>query len=67
MQLILWTCQGYLSEKMRKSGIYMIESAETSLHALEHGLRGSLVTLRRRLRKRRTELEFDLEILDAYR
>ncbi|MCH9657120.1 hypothetical protein K0U27_00255 [archaeon] len=45
----------------------MIESAETSLHALEHGLRGSLVTLRRRLRKRRTELEFDLEILDAYR
>lgn len=45
----------------------MTESVETSLHALEYGLRGSLVILRRRLRKRRTELEFDPEILDAYR
>ena len=67
MQLILWTCQGYLPEEMRKSGIHMTESVETSLRALEYGLRGSLVTLRRRLCKRRTELEFDPEIHDAYR
>ncbi|MDH3793514.1 MAG: hypothetical protein OER78_00390 [Nitrosopumilus sp.] len=45
----------------------MIESVETSLHALEYGLYSSLVTLRQRLRKRTVEPEFDPEILDAYR
>ena len=45
----------------------MIESIETSLHVLEYGLYSSLATLRQRLRRRKTEPEFDPEILDAYR
>lgn len=52
---------------MKEDGIRMIESVETSLHALEYGLCSSLVTLRQLLRKRKAEPAFDPEILDAYR
>ena len=52
---------------MRRNGTHMIESVETSLHVLEYGLYSSLVTLRQRLHKHKTEPEFDPEILDAYR
>ncbi len=52
---------------MKGNGIHMIGFAETSLHALEHGLYNYLVALRLRLRKRSTEPVFDPELLDAYR
>ena len=45
----------------------MIESIETSLHLLEYKIYESVINLRQRLRKRKSEPIFDSDVLEAYK